>query len=218
MPRRTFKLTRLELKRQRDALSRFKRYLPMLKLKQQQLQVTLNQTLARLRESREAVAAAEDAFAPSRKLLADLAGVNVRKLASPSQVKTGRVNVAGLELPVYESAEFPSADYSLFGTPPWVDRALQDYRELNRQEARLQIVQRQLEMIRQELTRTIQRVNLFEKVRIPQAQEAIRVIRIALGDEQTAAVVRAKIAKGKLEQTEQQDEGSFAAPRREAGE
>jgi hypothetical protein len=41
-------------------------------------------------------------------------------------------------------------------------------------------------------------VNLFEKVKIPEAQEAIRVIRIKLGDEMTAAVGRAKIAKYKI--------------------
>ena len=46
--------------------------------------------------------------------------------------------------------------------------------------------------------RTTQRVNLFEKVKIPEAKEAIRIIRIKLGDEMTAAVGRAKIAKNKL--------------------
>jgi vacuolar-type H+-ATPase subunit D/Vma8 len=38
-----YKLTRPELKRYRDALGRFEHYLPMLKLKQQQLQVRLRQ-------------------------------------------------------------------------------------------------------------------------------------------------------------------------------
>jgi len=40
-------------------------------------------------------------------------------------------------------------------------------------------------------------VNLFEKVKIPEAERDIRTIRIALGDQQAAEVVRAKIAKGK---------------------
>jgi len=43
-----------------------------------------------------------------------------------------------------------------------------------------------------------ERVNLFEKIKIPEALEAIRVIRIHLGDEMTAGVGRAKIAKAKL--------------------
>jgi hypothetical protein len=40
--------------------------------------------------------------------------------------------------------------------------------------------------------------NLFEKIMIPRDREAIRRIRIKLGDEMAAAVGRAKIAKGKL--------------------
>ena len=47
----------------------------------------------------------------------------------------------------------------------------------------------------QELTTTSQRVNLFEKVKIPECRENIRIIRIHLGDEQTAAVARGKLAK-----------------------
>jgi V/A-type H+-transporting ATPase subunit D len=41
-------------------------------------------------------------------------------------------------------------------------------------------------------------VNLFEKVKIPEAKENIRVIKIYLGDQQIAAVVRGKIAKNKI--------------------
>ena len=48
-----------------------------------------------------------------------------------------------------------------------------------------------------ELRTTTQRVNLFEKVKIPEAKENIRIIRIFMGDQQTAAVARSKIAKGK---------------------
>ena len=47
MAKKKIKLTRPELKRQRDALLRFERYLPMLKLKQQQLQLTIRQVDAR---------------------------------------------------------------------------------------------------------------------------------------------------------------------------
>jgi V/A-type H+/Na+-transporting ATPase subunit D len=47
---------------------------------------------------------------------------------------------------------------------------------------------------------TNQRVNLFEKVKIPEAEENIRIIQIYLGERRTAAVVRGKIAKAKIEQ------------------
>jgi V/A-type H+/Na+-transporting ATPase subunit D len=53
-------------------------------------------------------------------------------------------------------------------------------------------------LLQGELSRVIQRVNLFEKIMIPKDRDAIRRIRIKLGDEMAAAVGRAKIAKGKL--------------------
>ena len=53
-------------------------------------------------------------------------------------------------------------------------------------------------LLEKELRSTSQRVNLFEKVKIPEAKENIRIIGVFLGDQQTAAVVRGKISKKKL--------------------
>ncbi len=192
------KLTRPELKRQRDALHRFERYLPMLKLKQQQLQMTLRDVNRLLREAEEAVHQAQQVFQPYQAVLADLAGLDVRSLAEPATVRTATRNVAGVNIPVYEDVEFPPVTYSLFATPPWVDRALADLRELNRRLALVRVLRKQYELLQHELVKIIQRVNLFDKVKIPEARETIRIIRIKLGDEMTAAVGRAKIAKGKL--------------------
>ena len=54
MAKRKIKYTRTELKRQRDALARFKRYLPTLKLKQQQVQASILQTREKFRQMWEA--------------------------------------------------------------------------------------------------------------------------------------------------------------------
>ncbi len=192
------RLTRPELKRQRDALTRFERYLPMLKLKQQQLQLMVRQVQARRRGMQAKVDAARESFQPYRAVLADRAGVNVPKLAEPEDVRTRTQNVAGVAIPVFEDAAFPEARYSLFATPAWVDRALADLRELSRRKAELDVLRRQNELLDRELTKIVQRVNLFEKVKIPECRENIRVIRIKLGDEMTAGVARAKIAKSKI--------------------
>ena len=57
------------------------------------------------------------------------------------------------------------------------------------------MIRPQRRRVAEELRTTSQRVNLFERVKIPECKENIRVIKIFLGDEQTAAVVRGKIAK-----------------------
>jgi V/A-type H+-transporting ATPase subunit D len=198
MADKKIKLTRPELKRQRDALQRFERYLPMLKLKQQQLQLAVQEVRQQQQTVQAAAEQARGKFEPYSIVLNDVAGVNVRRLSQVEEIKTSTVNVAGLNVPVFEDVSFPQAAYSLFATPTWVDRAISDMREISRKQAELELLDRRRRLLHAELTKIVQRVNLFEKVKIPEARENIRRIRIYLGDEMTASVVRAKIAKGKL--------------------
>ena len=89
--------------------------------------------------------------------------------------------------------------YSLTATPSWVEAGIEFVKELLQTREALRISITQELVLDLELRKVTQRVNLFEKVMIPAAREAIRVIRIALAEEQTAAVGRAKIAKAKKE-------------------
>ncbi|EKE08245.1 MAG: V-type ATP synthase, subunit D [uncultured bacterium] len=52
--------------------------------------------------------------------------------------------------------------------------------------------------LEKELREVSIRVNLFEKVLIPRAQENIKKIKIFLGDQQLSAVAQAKVAKKKI--------------------
>jgi V/A-type H+-transporting ATPase subunit D len=195
---RKYKLTRPELKRHRDALARFERYLPMLKLKQQQLQISLLEVEQAQAELAAELERAEGLFRPYQAVLADYAGLDVRGLAKPTEVQTTTANVAGVTIPLFQAVVFPPTAYSLFATPTWVDRALADLRRISELRAQEKVLRRRFELLHRELIRIMQRVNLFEKVKIPEATDAIRVIRIHLGDEMTAAVGRAKIAKAKI--------------------
>ncbi|MFC1781514.1 V-type ATP synthase subunit D [Planctomycetota bacterium] len=202
MAKRKIKFTRTELKQQRDALSRFKRYLPTLKLKQQQVQGSIVQTRQQLRKMQAKVDAAEKTISEYESLFNNFSGINFKFLASPQKVKTSTHSIAGVYVPRFEDIVFPGADYSVFSTAPWVDRALEDLKKLNQQNAELDILQKCLDLLQAELKKVMQRVNLFEKVMIPDTLENIRRIRIALGDQMTAGVARAKIAKAKLEKKE----------------
>lgn len=201
--KKKIKLTWAELKNQRNALERFQLYLPTLQLKQQQLQLALGQVqqeyealLTELRHTEATLAAYEALFQ-------DRAGINLEQMAKVKEVKTSAKNMAGVHVNGFESVSFSESVYSLFGTPPWVDQALSDLKQRNRLAAHLELVEEQMTLLQAELKKVSQRVNLFEKVIIPETQENIRRIRIALGDAMTAAVARAKIAKAKLEYREQ---------------
>ena len=204
MAKKKIKFTRTELKLQRDAIARFERYLPTLKLKEQQVQSSIVQTRQLFKKVQDDVDTTGRVISHYDGLFNDVAGTNFKEFATPSSVKTTTYSIAGVHVPKFESIEFPRADYSLFGTAPWTDKALADLKKLNQQEAELKILQKCLDLLHAELKKVMQRVNLFEKVMIPNTQENIRRIRIALGDQMTAGVARAKIAKAKLEQKAQQ--------------
>ncbi|MBU4254434.1 MAG: V-type ATP synthase subunit D [Acidobacteria bacterium] len=191
------KMTRPELKKQRDVLSRYKRYLPMLKMKQQLLQAAVLAATRRLHEAETAVRRQEHKIIEYQAILTDPPGIAMTYLTKPLEVETSWTNIAGVKIPRMEMVIFPKALYSLFSTPPWVDSAVDDLRKLNRRRERAALIRIEINLIKKELTKIIQRINLFEKVMIPKAKEAIRTISIYLADEQTAGVGRAKIAKAK---------------------
>ena len=58
----------------------------------------------------------------------------------------------------------------------------------------------QVRLLGAELLATSQRVNLFEKVKIPETQQNIKKISIYMADQQVSAVVRSKISKRKIAQ------------------
>ena len=193
------KLTKTELKAQSDALKRYMRFLPMLQLKKQQLQGEIATIVA----AAEAVAAKE---ASRREALARWAGLFAGEsalldgLVKVKSLKTATANIAGVAIPVFESIETETREIDAWATPPWIDDAAAAAAEMLALRSEREVYDEQRRLVEEELRQTSQRVNLFEKVKIPECREAIRVIKIALGDEQTAAVTRGKIAKSRTPQ------------------
>ena len=190
------KLTKTELKAQKDALARFKRYLPMLQLKKQQLQ----SEIAHINAHIDGVAArkndAETALQKWTRLFAD-PEMNPETLCVPIAIHTEPGNIAGVRIPLFKSVTLDQPEQDPWLTPAWVDDAQRELAIILTLRAEIGVLETQRECVADELRVTSQRVNLFEKVKIPECREAIRVITIALGDEQTAGVVRGKIAKGR---------------------
>jgi V/A-type H+-transporting ATPase subunit D len=125
-------------------------------------------------------------------------GIDLTPYAEVERITSGTGNIAGIDIPVFEGLEFVDRRWDLPTTPPWVDGGIQALRSVLKLDAELTVLKEQLRLLGDELRVTTQRVNLFEKVKIPETKENIRMIRIYLGDQQTAAVVRGKIAKRNL--------------------
>ena len=172
------KLTKGELKKQRDALKQYQRYLPTLQLKKQQLQIEiLRQVFILDDRRREESEKRQLAESWSGVLYAD-PGIDVSKLLKLKGVLAGSKNIAGVDLPVFERAEVELYEYDLFIAPVWVDSAVEALMAIVSLREEIKIIQRGIEISKQELRVATQRVNLFEKIKIPQSQEAIRLIKI----------------------------------------
>ncbi len=188
------KKTKIEMKSQRDALRRFERFLPMLQLKKQQLQVELQGVLQAVEKNQVEEQSLLTAARPWMALFADATAL-ADLAPAVDRLVLSEANIAGVTIPVFESIHFQEREIDLFRTPPWIDDALDLVLKLAASRIRRDILQRQADLLEEELRTTSQRVNLFEKVKIPEAREKIRVIKIFLGDQMTAEVARGKAAK-----------------------
>ncbi len=193
------KLTKGELKRQRDTLQQYERYLPTLQLKKQQLQMEIIRQLLLLEEKRRLeVNKIKTALAWAGLLSEEKK--SIQSWIRPKEVVLGSRNIAGVNLPVLERLEFNTLDYDLFLFAPWIDTAIEVLKDIVNAREEIKAMEDGVAILRQELRITTQRVNLFEKVKIPQSQEAIRLIKIYIGDQMANAVGRSKIAKRKIEE------------------
>ncbi|WP_320129293.1 V-type ATP synthase subunit D [uncultured Sphaerochaeta sp.] len=196
------KLTKNEQKLQKDHLKQYQRYLPTLQLKKQQLQMVIRQIevqVASLRDQqKQVVDGMQKWIAVYHENTVFPANLKLENLIKIDRVVKAKGNIAGVTIPVFKELTFLPIEYDLNMYPLWVDKALESLRDCARYDALISTLEHQIRLLGKELRTTSQRVNLFEKIKIPESKENIRKIGIYLGDQQTAAVVRGKIAKKKL--------------------
>ncbi|QTQ14089.1 V-type ATP synthase subunit D [Treponema parvum] len=192
------KLTKNEQKAQKDALKMYERYLPTLTLKKQQLQTEIRTIDARARQVREKREALEREFNEWIAVFGE-ADVFRPETVTVKNIRKGYGNIAGVSIPIYEGADFGRGDYDLFETPLWIDLAADRMEKVLSLDLEADVLDEQVRLLSKELRTTTQRVNLFEKVMIPETKANIKKISVYLGDQQVAAVVRSKISKKKLQ-------------------
>lgn len=201
------KLTKNELKTQKENLKMYKRYLPTLQLKKQQLQLEIREIdmrEAEVRKKREAL------FNDFNKWISVFSEKDVFQpdFVKIKEIKTSQGNIAGVRIPIFAGAEFTRKRYNLYSTPLWVDRASDRMEDMLKLDLEADVLAEQVRLLHAELRTTAQRVNLFEKVKIPETKENIRKITVYLGDQQVSEVVRGKIAKSNLERRIRKREGA----------
>ncbi|MDB6081955.1 MAG: ntpD [Chlamydiia bacterium] len=193
------KLTKNELRMQQNKLNQLLRYLPTLQLKKALLQAQVNDARVELHRLDELLNAKKLAVDEYASLFAQKLSINVYEYAHFKEIKKHYENIAGCDVPVFDSVTYQDLNYDLFDTPIWLEGALLGLRELSQIQAQALIEEEKKRALEKELREVSIRVNLFEKILIPRCNENIKTIKVFLGDQQLAAVAQAKVAKAKIE-------------------
>ena len=93
-------------------------------------------------------------------------------------------NIAGVKIPILADVNYEVAEYALFPQPAWVPTGVDILKKIIRLRVEIKITERQFEILNLARKKTTQKVNLYEKVQIPQYREAIRKIKRFLEDKE----------------------------------
>jgi V/A-type H+-transporting ATPase subunit D len=194
------KLSKNSLQQQQQQLKLYKRLLPSLDLKRRQLTVEAQKARAEHKAAQATTETLDAHIGEQLPMLADT-NVDLSGLVKMTGYRVGEQNVVGTRLPILEHVEFAVTEYSRLATPAWIDILVQRLKDAAEARVRIRIAEQRVQTLDRAVRRITQRVNLFEKILIPNAKENIQKIRIYLGDAERAAVVTSKLAKVKQQQS-----------------
>lgn len=200
------KLTKTELRTQQIRLGQLQKYLPTLQLKKALLQIEVQHAHAEIDQLEQQLRFVSDKVEHYSALFSTPETRDLVQAVTVSKVEKKYDNIAGIEIPLMERILFEEASYALFDTPAWLDSAVEGVKELITVQEKRRIAEEKKRLLEKELREVSIRVNLFEKIMIPRAQDNIKKIRIFLGDQQLAAVAQAKVSKRKILQKKEMEQ------------
>ncbi len=121
--------------------------------------------------------------------------IDLSGLVKVSSIHVDEENVVGVKLPLLKEVEVTVQDYSMLAKPHWVDVYVEQLKQMLHLRATVKVSEARIKQLSHAVRRITQRVNLFDKILIPEAKKNIKRVQIFLADMERAATVRSKIAK-----------------------
>jgi V/A-type H+-transporting ATPase subunit D len=154
-----------------------------------------------VKKAREAVAQIE------KRLAEEYAGQNETHrlwrelpegIVSVKEAAIDITKIAGVGIPVLRDVIFEIPRYSVVLEPAWVPQGIETIKRLVRLKIGAQLAKRKVTALEYARRKTTQKVNLYEKVQIPEYEEAIRKIKRFMEDEDNLSKSSQKILKARL--------------------
>jgi len=192
MNKNTLAALKTELKEYHTAL-------PVFEMKEQKLKEVVQTTENNIHRLQQAIA---ETNAATKKWVAVMAEatIDLSDIVKVSRVNTETKEVAGVTIEVFKDLVFEDTDVDLFSTPLWIDTAIETIRDQKTDRTLIEIEERNLALLSEELAEARRMKNALKEVFIPDTQENIRKIEIYLGDVERLAIGCAKLVKKKKEQ------------------
>ena len=104
-------------------------------------------------------------------------------------------NIAGVKIPVLNHVEFEETPISYINQTPWIPQGIALLKELISLQIEISVKDRQFEILNYARKKTTQKVNLYEKVQIPDFRSAVLKIKRFLEDAENLSKSAQKIVK-----------------------
>ncbi|MCD8512633.1 MAG: V-type ATP synthase subunit D [Nitrincola sp.] len=189
-------LNKSTLNKEGRKVKAYQKFVPALDLKRKQLLAARSATELLLKQQQKQLLEIEQQVKSQLTMLPNFQG-RVDQLIKIQSIEIEQVNLVGIRLPELKSLDIVQEPYSCLASEHWLDHLTALLKQQVTLEIEQQLINKRLECLNHGLQKTTQRLNLFDKVLIPQARQNIRKIQISLADAERAGVVRAKIAKRK---------------------
>ncbi|WP_282014049.1 V-type ATP synthase subunit D [Marinifilum flexuosum] len=189
------KYTKTEQARQKKVLKVSLRMLPLFEAMEKSLMATINTIGEKILHIRESIEQNEKQAESWIAVLND-SWIDLDHFISVNEIITKQVDVAGVRVRQFERVDFnvnPIHD----DAPLWLDHAIELMKEQLQLLAEIDCLQKQIEILEEELMEVRARVKLFENRRIPNAKMAIRKIGQKLQDDERLTIATAKVVKTK---------------------
>jgi V/A-type H+/Na+-transporting ATPase subunit D len=195
MARLKIKYTKTERAKQKKVLKVSLRMLPLFEAMEKSLMMTINSIAESIERIRATIEQNKSMAEPWIEILSD-PWIDISSFISVKKIKTKPVDVAGVRVLQYDSVDFavtPVTD----NMPLWVDDAIDLMEEQLQLIAEIECLEKQIELLEEELLEVRARIKLFENRRIPNAKTAIRKISQKLQDDERLMIATAKVVKTK---------------------
>ena len=120
------------------------------------------------------------------------------ELVKVKEIEISVKKIAGVKTPVLDKVHYDTIDYSLFLQKAWIPGGIDILKNISQLNIEVLIAKRKMQVLDYARRKTTQKVNLYEKVQIPELNNAVLKIKRYLEDVENLEKSAQKIVKARV--------------------